>query len=215
MNAIAIVENTLPGMIQKAAQALAASTDAAEVLEVSGVADVAYTMAKEAARMAKAQAAHDEVVRAAHKVQGDALDIKAAASKRYYEMTQAAIEAGEIPGHGGHRGNQHTGGKVSDQNFANPAQHKAVSHEGKLIAEAEERSPGIVRETIDAVLSEGRAPTKADIKRVINGREDVIERAAAEERAMIDNRDFRALRKLWKSSSPGARDLFKAWLAAE
>ena len=210
MNAVAIVDNTLPGMIQKAAQALAASSDAAEVLEVEDMADVIRTMGREAERMAKAQAAHDEVVRAAHKAQGDALDIKAAASKRYYEMTKAAQAAGEILTRGGDRRSDVF--KVSDQNFENPTKHKAVAHFGKSVAEAEERDPGVVRRAIDGALDEGRAPSLAEVKRVINGREDIMERAAKEEAALRDDRDFRALRKLWKASSEGAKSQFRQWL---
>ena len=209
MNAPAIIGDTLPGMIQRAAQALAASSDAAGVLEVEEMSDAIRAMGREAERMAKAQAAHDEVIRAAHKAQGDALDIKAAASKRYYEMTKAAQDAGEIPTRGGDRRSDDF--KLSGQKFENPEKHYAVAHFGKTVAEAEEQDPGIVRRTIDDALDEGRAPKLADIKQATM-REKLIERASQEEQAWLDKRDFRALRKLWNASTSNAQRMFRDYI---
>lgn len=200
-------------MIKRAAVSLAASSHAGEVLDIEAKMSAAVLAAKAVEKMAKAQAAHDEVIRATHKAQGDALDIKAAASRRYYEMVQQAQEAGEIPVRGGDRRSEDF--KVSEQNFENPARHKVIAHEGKLIAEAEKREPGIVRRTIDNALDDGRAPTKADIKRAIGPSEYLNKRGADEEREFMDKRDFKAFRKLWRTMSPGAKELAKNYIATE
>ena len=52
----------LPGMVSRAALALASAKSAAEVLEARDIASVAYDTAKRAARLAKARDAHDELV---------------------------------------------------------------------------------------------------------------------------------------------------------
>jgi len=198
-------------MIEGAAHSLAASTDAAKVLDVEARLEAAWAAGVAMEKMAKAQAAHDEIIRAAHKAQGDALDIKAAASKRYYEMTKQAQAAGDIPSRGGDRRSEDF--KVSDQNFENPAQHKAVAHEGKQIATAEELNPGVVRRTIDKALNEGRAPTKADIKRAISP--SMKKRADGDERIRLDKRDFKAFCKLWRTMSDGAKAQARAFIGSE
>lgn len=158
---------TLPALVQRAAKQLASASTAAEILEARLSADIAYDEAKKTARMAQALAAHDELISKVHEAQGEALKIKAQASRLYYEETQAAIDRGEIPGRGGDRGNQHTGGKVEDANFANPTQHKQINHEGKLIADAEKAEPGIVGRIVDERIASGQEPTKTALREAV------------------------------------------------
>lgn len=157
----------LPALVQRAANQLASATSAAQILEARLSADIAYDEAKKLSRMAQALAAHDELVAKVHEAQGEALKIKSEASRLYYEETQAAIERGEIPGRGGNRGNQYTGGKVEDVNFANSSQHKQINHEGKIIADAEKADPGVVQRTIDDRIAAGEEPTKAALREAV------------------------------------------------
>ena len=84
--------------------------------------------------------------------------------------------------------------------------------EARQIRDAEARDPGIVERTVNAALERGDEPTRAEVKRAIGPSEYLNKRAAEEEQAMRDARDFRALRKLWKASSEGAQQQFLAWL---
>ena len=216
MNAPAMIETMsggLPALVTKAAQALASATTAAEVLEARDAASLAYDAAKRAARLAQAKGAHDTLVAAAHRAQADALLIESQAKRRLADEYDGAQERGEVAKIGDNLPSVQDGNSkptAADLGFT----RRAIM-EARQIRDAEVRDPGIVERTVNAALDRGDEPTRAEVKRVINGREDVMERAADEEKAMIDNRDFRALRKLWKASSPGARELFKSWLSAE
>ena len=216
MNATAIVQQVsegLPSLVTKAAQALASATTAAEVLEAREAASLAYDAAKRAARLAQAKGAHDALVAAAHRAQADALLIESQAKRRLADEYDAAQDRGEVASNG------QRGKAVPDGNGLPTADDIGFTRraimEARQIRDAEMRDPGIIERTVNAALDRGDEPTRAEVKRVINGREDVMLRAAEEEREMIAQREFRALRKLWKASSPGARDLFKAWLSAE
>jgi hypothetical protein len=67
----------LPTLIDRAAAAaLLAARTSSEVLEARDLARVAYDAAKSAGRMARAKAAHDEVIAAVYRAQADALLIE-------------------------------------------------------------------------------------------------------------------------------------------
>jgi len=213
VNAPAIIEQVsegLPSLVNKAARALASATTAAEVLEARETASLAYDAAKRAARLMQAKGAHDTLVAAAHRAQADALLIESQAKRRLADEYDAAQERGEVARNGGDRTS------VPDGNAAPTASDIGFTRraimEARQIRDAEARDPGIVERTVNAAIERGDEPTRAEVKRVINGREDVMERAAQEEAAMRDARDFRALRKLWKASSDGARAQFREWL---
>lgn len=215
MNAPAIIEQVSGGLlalVTKAAQALAGATTAAEVLEAREAASLAYDAAKRAGRLAQAKGAHDTLVAAAHRAQADALLIESQAKRRLADEYDAAQDRGEVAGEGRPK-------TVPDGNSLPTAADIGFTRraimEARQIRDAEMREPGIVERTVNAALERGDEPTRAEVKRAVGPSEYLNQRAADEEKVMIDNRDFRALRKLWKSSSPGARDLFKAWLASE
>ena len=81
MIALALVPNPqdLPSLIARAAEMLSGARTAAEVLEAREAAGLAYDVARRAARLHIAKAAHDDLVAAAHRAQADALEIEAAA----------------------------------------------------------------------------------------------------------------------------------------
>jgi len=212
MNAPAIIEQVsegLPALVNKAAKALASATTAAEVLEARETASLAYDAAKRAARIMQAKGAHDTLVAAAHRAQADALLIESQAKRRLADEYDAAQDRGEVAGEGRPK-------TVQDGNSLPTADELGFTRraimEARQIRDAEAKDPGIVERTVNAAIERGDEPTRAELKRVINGREDIMERAAKEEAALRDDRDFRALRKLWKASSEGAKSQFRQWL---
>ena len=61
---IPLAGENLPGLIDRAATMLASAKTAAEVLEAREAAGLAYDVAKRAARLKNAKAAHDDLVAA-------------------------------------------------------------------------------------------------------------------------------------------------------
>jgi hypothetical protein len=158
---------SLPALIDRAATALASAKTAAEVLEAMAAASLAYAAADTAARMARLKRAGDEVIATAYRAQADALEIEAQAKRQLAEAYDAAQERGEVAGHGGARGNQHTGAKVPVGNVASLGLSRKLIHEGRAIAAAEAASPGVVRQTLDAQVEARMRPTRATIKSAV------------------------------------------------
>lgn len=153
-------------LIDRAAAGLRSARTSAELLDVIGQTDVAYTAAKLAARAAKIKGAFDDVIAAAYRAQADALEIEAAAKRRLADEYDGAQARGEIPRHGGKRGNQHTGGKFEDSKLGIIAPDQL--HEARAIRDAEKSNPGIIRKTLDSALNHGDEPTKAAVRRAVN-----------------------------------------------
>lgn len=170
MNALAAVpvvavSASLPALIDRAVSALTNARSAAEVLEARDLATLAYDAAKRAARLGKAKQAHDELIAAAYRAQADALEIEAQAKRRLADEYDAAQERGEIPSHGGNRGNQYTGGKFEESKLATIPGDQL--RESRIIRDAEKAAPGIVRRTVDEALAAGEEPTKAKVRRAV------------------------------------------------
>jgi hypothetical protein len=91
------------GVIARAAATLEKATTAAEILEASEEAGVAYTAAKAAARLTKIKDAHDTVLAACRKAMADALVIESRAQCRLADEYDAAVERGEVQKWGGDR----------------------------------------------------------------------------------------------------------------
>ncbi|MEH2543276.1 MULTISPECIES: hypothetical protein [unclassified Bradyrhizobium] len=157
------VTTPLPALIDRARQALANARTAAEILEAKDEASIIYDIAKKAARMAAAKGAHDEVVAAAHRAQGDALELEAGAKHRLADEYDAAQERGEINGHGGDRKTDEFKFESSKLEGIKPDQ----LHEARIIRDAEAADPGIVRRSIDERLAQGEEPTKAALRQVV------------------------------------------------
>lgn len=174
----------LPAMIDRATAILSGARTAAEVLEAREVAGLAYDMAKRAARLTRAKAAHDDLIAAAHRAQADALEIEAAAKRRLADEYDAAQARGEVAGHGGGRNF-----KVKDHNLeTDPGSQNPIGdssaiatladlglrrdqiHDARLIRDAEVAEPGIVRRTLDERLDRGEEPTRSAVRRAAQDR---------------------------------------------
>ena len=162
----------LPGLIDRAATMLASAKTAAEVLEAREAAGLAYDVAKRAARLKSAKAAHDDLVAAAHRAQADALEIEAAAKRRLADEYDAAQARGEVAS-SGQRGPSKA---VDDPNGFSPAKAADLGlrrdqiHDARLIRDAEVADPGIVRRTLDAKLERGEEPTRSAVRRAAEDR---------------------------------------------
>jgi hypothetical protein len=159
----AIIQQTLPGLVQRAATQLASATSAAEVLEARDTARVAYDAAKSAARFVKAKKAHDDVLAAVYRAQADALEIEALAKRRLADEYDAAQDRGEVAVRGTL---DLPKWKVWPRRPTSACTHKDI-HEAREIRDAEEADPGIVRRTIDEQIDAGHEPTRTAIKRAV------------------------------------------------
>ena len=162
-------DGNLPSLIDRAAKMLAGAKTAAEVLEAREAAGLAYDVAKRAARLKSAKAAHDDLVAAAHRAQADALEIEAAAKRRLADEYDAAQARGEVAGHGR--------SKVEPANVTTAADlglRRDQIHEARRLRDAEAADPGIVRRTLDQKLERGEEPTRSAVRRAA---EDRLERS--------------------------------------
>ena len=181
---IPLVGENLPGLIDRAATMLASAKTAAEVLEAREAAGLAYDVAKRAARLKSAKAAHDDLVAAAHRAQADALEIEAAAKRRLADEYDAAQERGDVAGHGGGRNfkvgdlNVETqsdrpnrvGGDNVIVTMADLGLRRDQVHDARLIRDAEAADPGLVRRTLDERLERGEEPTRSAVRRAAEDR---------------------------------------------
>ena len=185
---ISLAGENLPGLIDRAATMLASAKTAAEVLEAREAAGLAYDVAKRAARLKNAKAAHDDLVAAAHRAQADALEIEAAAKRRLADEYDAAQERGEVAGHGGGRnfkvgdpnvetqsgGPNRVGGDNAIVTMADLGLRRDQVHDARLIRDAEAAEPGLVRRALDERLERGEEPTRSAVRRAA---EDKLQRS--------------------------------------
>ena len=156
---------TLPILIERASRTLMEARTSGEVLEARDMASVAYDAAKSALRIAKAKKAHDTVIAAIHRAQGDALLVEARAKMRLADEYDAAQERGEVASNGGDKS------RIPDRNSAPTAaeiglKHKDV-HEARKLRDAEKASPGKAERVLKEITSRGEAPTKAKLQREV------------------------------------------------
>jgi hypothetical protein len=161
---IAFDANSLPGMVKRAASQLANATSAAEVLDARDVASVVYDAAKKAARLAKAKGAHDTLIATAHRAQADALEIEATAKRRLADEYDAAQERGEVASNGQRAA---IPGENSLPTVGDIGLTSKDIHEARIIRDAEQADPGIVRRTLDEKLDAGQEPTKAALREAV------------------------------------------------
>jgi hypothetical protein len=166
---------------------LASAKTAAEVLEAREAAGLAYDVAKRAARLKNAKAAHDDLVAAAHRAQADALEIEAAAKRRLADEYDAAQARGEVAGHGR--------SKVEPANVTTAADlglRRDQIHEARRLRDAEAADPGIVRRTLDQKLERGEEPTRSAVRRAAEDRLqrslDRLQRIQESVRSLEENR---------------------------
>lgn len=166
MSALAIIDqaaSSLPQLVDHAAAALSNARTAAEVLEAKDMATFAYDTAKRAARLAKAKGAHDELIAAAHRAQADALAIEAQAKRRLADEYDSAQARGEVQTLGRPKNlpdEKNSPASAADLGLS----HKDI-HEARVLRDAEQAEPGIVRRVLDGKLSEGKEPTRSAVRR--------------------------------------------------
>ena len=167
MSVPAIIEqagSSLPQLVDHAAAGLSNARTAAEVLEAKDIASFAYDTAKRAARLARAKGAHDELIAAAHRAQADALEIEAQAKRRLADEYDSAQEMGDAQAHGRPK-NLPDGKDFQPVTAADLGlSHKDI-HEARVLRDAENADPGIVRRTLDEKLASGKEPTRAAVRR--------------------------------------------------
>lgn len=154
--------HNLPVLVKRAADQLASATTAAEVLDARDLASIAYDAAKKAGRLAKAKAAHDEIIVKAAHAQADAVEIEWLAKRRLADEYDAAQERGEVRGDRQRTASSPEAVGAGDIGLT----HKEV-HDARLIRAAEAADPGVVRRTLDGLLANGEEPTRAALKREI------------------------------------------------
>jgi len=156
---------SLTTLVDRAAAALSGARSSAEVLEARDMASFAYDAFKKANRLNKAKRAHDELIAAGHRAQADALEIEAGAKRRLADEYDLAQERGEIATRAD--GDRSSGAEdlkptASDIGLT----HKEI-HEARIIRDAENTDPGIVRRTVDAAIASGEEPSKARVRRAV------------------------------------------------
>jgi hypothetical protein len=162
----------LPTLIDRAAAALLAARTSGEVLEARDLARVAYDAAKTAGRMARAKAAHDEVIAAVYRAQADALLIEARAKMRLADEYDAAQARGEVAGHGR--------SKVEADNVTTTADlglRRDEIHEARKLRDAEAADPGRMERALREIVERGEEPTKAALRREVLGADATAEPA--------------------------------------
>jgi len=190
---------TLPALIDRAARALTDARSSAEVLEARNMASVVYDMAKRTARIAKAKGAHDALVAAAHRAQGDALLIESRAKHRLADEYDAAQERGDVVGP---RDGQHIA--VPDGNGKATAADVGLSrkliHEARQVRDAEVQEPGIIQRAVETALERGDEPTKAMVRDAVSRRPPMT--------LSTKGRELDRLQRVWKDTSGDVRRVF-------
>ena len=156
----------LRGLVDRAAQSLADARTSAEILDAREMAGIAYDVAKRVARLRRAKDAHDALISAAHRAQAHALEIESKAKHRLADEYDGAQQRGEIQRHGGDRVS-----KVSAENLAPTVSDLGLTrkevHDARLIRDAENMEPGIVRRTLDERLEHGAEPTRTALRKMV------------------------------------------------
>jgi hypothetical protein len=188
----------LPTLIDRAAAALLAARTSGEVLEARDLARVAYDAAKSAGRMARAKAAHDEVIAAVYRAQADALLIEARAKMRLADEYDAAQARGEV----------RTAGNpiVVDPNNCRvgPSDlglRRDEIHEARRLRDAEAADPGRTERALREIVERGEEPTKARLRREVLGDD-----ATAEPARDVSDAEARLRRELAKLTTDALID---------
>lgn len=188
VNAVGSPEH-LPALIARASRTLAAAQTSGEVLEARDAARTAYDAAKSAGRMARARAAHDEVLTAVRRAQADALLIEARAKVRLADEYDAAQERGEVIGKSG--GGDST---VVARNAATAADlglRRDEIHDARRIRDAEAAQPGVAARVLEDHVRNGEEPTRAALRRSVDA---ILDAGATEDDVLAKAREIRARR---------------------
>jgi hypothetical protein len=211
MNAVITTNlTTLPALVDRAVSALANARTAAEVLEARDLASIAYDAAKKAARLGQAKKAHDELIAAAYRAQADALAIESEAKRRLADEYDAAQKRGEIAKRGGERsGREHS---PAAPTAADAGLSRKEIHEARMIRDAEQAEPGVVRRTVDEAVAAGEEPTRARVRRAVQHKKPKAGRYARAPQSIDPEprheADLRRLEVAWEAACLTAREEF-------
>ncbi|MBA8798285.1 hypothetical protein FHW77_001991 [Agrobacterium sp. RC10-4-1] len=136
--------------------------DEGDVMNARIVASVAYNQAKTAAQFAEQIGATEKLVAKARRMQADALLIESRAKIIIADQWDEAQASGEAL-----RGRPKS---ISDGNTFSQSETGLTGkeiHEARKLAAAERREPGIVERAIQARLSAGLEPTKANLRAAV------------------------------------------------
>jgi hypothetical protein len=159
---------TLPSLIDRAARALGEARSSGEVLEARDLARVAYDAAKSAGRMARAKDAHDQVIRAVHRAQADALIIEARAKMRLADEYDAAQARGEVAKRGEQdRFRDNVAGSNIIATAADLGLRRDEIHEARRLRDAERAEPGLAERAVGRMVEAGEEPSRAELRRSI------------------------------------------------
>lgn len=186
MNGLApLPQDSLPQLIDRAASALSGARTSAEVLEARDMARVAYDAAKTAGRMARAKAAHDEVIAAVYRAQADAAVIEARAKVRLADEYDEAQRRGEVAKLGDNLPSVGVD-NAKPATAADLGLRRDEIHEARKLRDAEAEQPGKIEAAAQALVDRGEEPTKAALRREVIGTQ-------GEDKAVANNPDpFRA-----------------------
>lgn len=163
-----VSDQSIPSLIDRAAQMLSNARTSGEVLEARDYARVAYDATKSAGRMARTKKAHDEVIAAVYKAQADALLIESRAKARLADEYDAAQERGEVATDGKPKTVVGPNGYEPPATAADLGLRRDEIFEARQIRDAELADPGIVERTLSERTEAGLEPTKAALREAIN-----------------------------------------------
>lgn len=186
---------TLPSLIDRAARTLADAKSSAEVLEAHDMAAVAYDVAKRMTRIATAKGAHDTLIAAAHRTQGDALLIEARAKHRMADEYDSAQARGEIRANG-----ERSFLSPEKVGFDDAGLSPRLIHEARQVRDAEVQDPGIVQRTVEDALERGEEPTKTMVRGAVSRRPPMV--------LSIKGRELDRLTRVWRATSKDVQRLF-------
>lgn len=192
MTALVSQGESLPALVDRASSALANARTSAEVLEARDVAAAVYDLAKRTARLMQAKQAHDELVAAAYRAQGDALLIESQAKIRLADEYDAAQESGAAAVRG-RPAKEALEKRSDDPTFFKPGDGRLAAEavaegfgivpaklsemhltkdqvrEARVFRDAEREDPGVVRRVINERIAAGEEPTKAAVREAVHG----------------------------------------------
>lgn len=193
----------LPDLVESAARQLAKAKDAAEVLDAKDKASLIYDAAKRAARLAAAKGAHDALIAAAHRAQANALKIEAQAKERLADEYDAAQ-----PKDAAVAGRPKKSVPEQDAFTAEGAGlSRKIVHDARRVRNAEQAKPGVVAETVEKALADGKEPTRAMVNAAVA--DALGETAPVDTRTEVE-READAIQSPFDRASDEGRALFLA-----
>lgn len=198
--------STLLALVDRAAAVLAGARTHAEVLEARNVAASVVDATKSFTKLAKRKQAADELIAAAYRIQADALEIEAQAKRRLADEYDAAQERGEVLKHGQRP-------EIGVTNLSQIGVSPNEIFEARIIQEAEQADPGIIRRSLDDAIAKGEEPTRSILMRAAETKSTRKRKRHKRPDYSSPNesqhdRDLRMLTGVWEAACESARREF-------